>query len=188
MSALGQKASSWHTHGLSEVLIICGPPPSYNLTVWSGSAACISALSPWLVLSNKVRSTDASLEMLVSWDILVVSAWRNIVGEADSVVGVLEVHVEQSLVGTIKRDATLCHGMKCPVVAHVWLQHHKTGVEEVWPADIWCGGEWRLEVEQLIWCPPDHHVSVHVDYAAELSLLPEHNLCEGGVEIHPVHE
>lgn len=179
VSVPGYKAFSRRTHSLSEVPIISGPPPSCNLIVWPSSAARISSLRPWLVLSNKVRSTDARLEVLVSWHILVVSAWRNIVGEADPVVGVLEVHVEQSLVGAIKRDSALSHGMKCPVVAHVWFQHHETGVEEVWPADIWCGREWSLEIKKLIWCSPSYHIGIHVDYAAELSLLPELNLCKG---------
>ena len=168
--------------------VICRPPPSGDLIVWPRATAGISALSPRLILPDEVGSTNASLKVLVRWHILIVGTWRHIVRETDSVVGVFEVHVEQSLVGAIKRDAALCHSMKCPVVAHVWLQHHETRIEKVRPSDIRCGREWRLKIEQLIWCSPSYHIGIHIDYAAELGLFPELNLCEGGVEVDTIHE
>lgn len=94
-----------------------------------------------------MHHVDARLKVSICRKILVVGGWGNVVSEAQTVVVVTEMHVDQTLVGTIKRDASISHGHHGIVIAHVGRQGHDTGVEEVGPSDIWSGREGMRYVE-----------------------------------------
>lgn len=117
-----------------------------------------------------------------------MSGRSDVVGEAEAIVAVLEVHVQETLIGSIKRDAPFGHSRHGIVVAHVWCQDHDTGVEQVRPSDVGGGGEGMRQVEQLIDGPVGNDVGIQVDNLSELGLLPQVDLGEGGVQVGSVHQ
>lgn len=126
--------------------------------------------------------------MSVGRDIRIVSGRSDVVGETEAIVAVFEVHVEETLICSIKRDAPLSHSRHSIVVAHVWCQNHHTRVEQVRPSDIGGGGEGMRQVEQLIDGPVGNDVGIQVDQLSELCLLPQVDLGEGGMQIGSVHQ
>lgn len=127
--------------------VVNGPPSSSHVFEWRISLARLSTLEPRLVGANKMHHVDAGLEVSVRRHVLVMRRGCDIVGEADAVVRILEVHVEETLVGTIERNASLCHCHKRIVVSHVGAQNHYTSIEKIRPSDIGCGREGRGDVE-----------------------------------------
>lgn len=99
-------------------------------------------------------------------------AGGDVVRETQAIEAILEVHIQQPLVRTVKRDSALRHSVERPVIAHVGSEHHEPGVEDVRPPNIGRRGEPSLEVEQLVRSAPRHHVCVHVHDAPELELFP----------------
>lgn len=180
--------SSWDTHVVAVVAIVNGPPSTDHLIVGSASGGVGAALNPRLLRANEVDQVDARLEVLIGRNILVVGGGRDIVGEAQAVVSVPEVHVQETLIGSVERDSPLGHSQQGVVITHVGRQNHDTSVEQVGPADIGSGGESVREVEELIGSPISDNVGIDVDDLAELGLLPEVDLGEGRVQIRAVHE
>ena len=79
----------------------------------------ISPLGPRFVGADEVDQVDCRLEMAVRGDVLIVSRGCNVVGKAQTVVAVPEVHVQQPLVGAVEGDAPLSHSHESVVLAHV---------------------------------------------------------------------
>lgn len=73
--------------------------------------------------------------MPVCGHILIVAAWSTIVGETQTM-PVSEMHIEKTLVSTIKADTTLSECQETIVVAHIGGQDQKSTVEAIGPADI----------------------------------------------------
>ena len=170
------------------VTIVDGPPSPEHLIVRRVAGTGISALCPGLVGTNEVSHVDARLEVLVRGEILVVGGRGDVVGETQAVVAVLEMHIQETLVGSVERDSPLGHGHHGVVVAHVRRQGHDTRVEEVGPPDIGGGREVMGKVEELVGRPVSHGIGVYVYNLAELGLLPEVDLGECRVQVGPVHE
>ena len=143
--------------------------------------ACLSSLGPWLLLPNEMRRAYTRLEVSIRRNILIMRAGRDIVRETQAIEAILEVHIQQSLVRAIKRDSSLRHGVQRPVITHVGSEHHEPGVEDVWPPNIGRRGERGVDVEELVWSAPGHHVRVHIHDALELDLFPERDFGEGRV-------
>lgn len=74
-----------------------------------GPIASGSSSKPRLVGTDEMNHLDIRLEVTVGRNILVVTGWGNIVGEAQAVVVVLEVHVDQTLVSSVERGVLFCH-------------------------------------------------------------------------------
>lgn len=177
-----------NTYRLSVVAVVNGPPPTKHLIVGSASGGCFPAQSPRLVASNEVDHAYARLEVAIGGNVLVVAGGRDVVGETESVIVVLEVHVQQALVCAVKRNTPLCHGHQGIVVAQVWGQGHDSRVEEIGPSDVRGGGKWVVQVKQLVGCPVGYDIRVHVHNPSELGLFPQVDLCECRVEIGTVHQ
>ena len=180
--------SSLGTHVVAIVTIVNGPPSTDHLVVGWAAGGLGAALNPRLLRANEVDQVDARLKVLVGRNVLVVGGGSDIVGEAQAVVSVPEVHVQETLIGTVERDSPLGHSQQGVIITHVGGQNHDTGVEEVRPADIGSGGEGVREVEELIGSPVSDNVGINVDDLAELGLLPEVDLGEGRVQVGTVHE
>lgn len=131
---------------------------------------------------------DAGLEVSVGREVLVVRGRSDIVGEGQTVEVVLEVDVEETLVGAVKGDTPLGHGDHGVVIAVVGRQRHDTRVEEVWPTNIGGSGKGVWEVEELVRSPVGNDVGIDVDNSRELRLLPQVDLGKGRVQISTVHE
>lgn len=113
---------------------------------------------------------------------------RDVVSEAEPVVVAAEVHVQETLVSAIERDATPSHGHHGLVILHVGGQDHDTGVEEVWPANIWGGRERAGNVKELLGSTVGNNIGINVDDLGELGLLPQVDLGKGRVQIGTVHK
>ena len=161
--------------------IVYRPPSPGYLVERTRSMAGISSLGPRLILPNEMCRAYTRLEVPIRRNILVVRTGRDVVRETQAIEAILEVHIQQSLVCTVKRDTSLRHGMQRPVIAHVGSEHHEPGVEDVWPANIGSRGERSLDGEELVRSTPGYHVRVHVHDATELELFPERDLGEGRV-------
>lgn len=135
-----------------------------------------------------MHHVNARLEMLIRRNVLVVSRRGDVVGEADAVVVGAKVHVEKALVGAVKGLAILGFHNQTLVLAQVGLQHHDARVEDVRPSDVGCGGERRVDVEELVGGAVRHNIGVYIHDFGELGLLPEVDLGEGRVKIDTVHE
>lgn len=135
-----------------------------------------------------MKQIDARLKVLVGRDVLVVGGGRDIVGEAEAVIGIPEMHVQETLIGTVKRNSPLGHGQHGVVITHVGRQDHDTSVEQIGPTDIGSGGEGVRKVEEFIGSSVSNNVGIDIDDLAELSLLPEIDLGEGRVQVRAVHE
>lgn len=116
--------------------VVHSPPSTSHLVERGAACARMSALEPRLFGTNEMDHVDARLEMLISGYVLVVGGGCNIVGEAEAVVVVLEVHVDEALIGAVERYVPLSHCHHGIVVAKVRGQHHNTSVEQIGPADI----------------------------------------------------
>lgn len=86
---------------------------------------------------------------------------------------VVKVHVEQSLVSSIKADAPLGERFQCKVVLHIGTDDHESAIEAIGPADIWRSREVYLERQQLVGSSNGHNVTVDVDDFLELGETPE---------------
>ena len=104
--------------------IIDGPPPPNHFVIRSGASICLSALGPGLVLANEMCHAYSGLKMSICGQVLVVCRWGDVVGEAQAIEIVLEMHIQKTLVCSIKRYASLCHCEQCKVVTHVRVQDH----------------------------------------------------------------
>lgn len=115
---------------------------------------------------------DAGLEVSVGREVLVVRRRSDVVSERQTVEVVLEVDVEETLIGTIEGDAPLGHGDHGVVIAGVGRQRHDTSVEDVGPTNIGGGREGVWEIEELVRSSVGHDVGIDVDNSRELRLLP----------------
>jgi len=170
------------------VSVVDSPPSAHHLVVGRVSGGPIPALDPGLLGTDEMDHADARLEVLVGGHVLVVSRGRDVVGEAEAVVVVLEVHIQEALVGTVERDAALGHGHHGVIVAHVRGQNHEARVEEVGPTNVGRRREGVGKAEELIGGAVCHNVGIHIDDLAELGLAPEVDLGEGRVQVPAVHE
>lgn len=168
--------------------IVYRPPLPDHLVVDAAAVGGTASLSPWLVGADEVDHGDTRLEVTVGRKVLVVSRRSDVVRKGQAVVGVLEVHVQEALVGAVKGDAALGHGGQGVVLADIGGEDHDTGVEQIRPADIRCSSKGVWEVEELIGSAVGDNVGVDVDDLTELGLFPEVDLGEGGVEVGAVHE
>lgn len=131
---------------------------------------------------------DAGLEVSVGREVLVVRGRSDVVGERQTVEVVLEVDVEETLVGTIEGNAPLGHGDHGVVIAGVGRNRHDTSVEDVWPTNIGGSRKGVREIEELVRSPVGNDVGIDVDNSRELRLLPQVDLGKGRVQISTVHE
>jgi hypothetical protein len=134
-----------------------------------------------------VDHVDACLEVSVGWNVLIVGGRRDVVGEAQTVVVILEMHVEQALVCTVERNAPFGHSQQGVKLANVGLQNHNTGVEQIRPSNIRGGREGMWKVKELVRCSVGNNVSIDIHNLSELCLLPEIDLGESGMQVGPVH-
>jgi hypothetical protein len=145
------------------VSVIDSPPPPYHVVEGIGPARGVSASEPWLVGADKMHHIYAGLEVPIRWDVLVVGRRSDVVGEADAVVLVAEMHVDETLVGTIKRDTPLSHCNHGIEITHVGRQNHDTRVEEIWPSNVGGGRKRVRDIEELIGSSVCDNVGVDVD-------------------------
>lgn len=131
---------------------------------------------------------NAGLKVSVGWDILIMGGGRDVVGEAETVVVVLEMHVQKALVCTIERDTPFGHGQQGVKLAYVGLQHHDTGIKQIGPSNIRGRREGMGQVKELVRCSVGNNVSVDVYDLSKLGLLPEIDLGESGMQVRPVHK
>lgn len=129
----------------------------------------------------------ARLKVFVCRDVRVVGRRRDVVSEAEAVVAVLEVHIQETLVCSIKRYSPLSHGYHGIVVSQVWSQDHNSSVEEIRPSDIGGGGEVMGKIEQFVNSPVGNNVGIQIDDLSKLGLLPQVNFGECRVQIGSVH-
>lgn len=135
-----------------------------------------------------MNHVNAGLEVTVGGEVLVVCRGGDVVGKWQTVEVVLEVGVEETLIGTVKGDAPLGQANHGVVVAVIGRQGHDTGVEDVGPTDIRGGRKGVWEVEELIGSSVGNDIGVDVDNSGELRLLPQVDLGKGRVQIGTVHE
>lgn len=150
--------------------------------------ASLSPLGPRLLLPNKMRRAYTRLEVFIRRYILIMRARGDIIRETQAIEAILEVHIQQSLIRTIKRDSALRHSVERPVITHVGSKHHQSGVEDIRPPNIRRRGERGLNGKQLVRRAPRHHIRVHIHDASELELFPERDLGEGRVQVDAVHQ
>lgn len=74
--------------------------------------------------------------MSVGRDVRIVGGRGDVVSEAEAIIAVLEVHVQETLICSVERDASFSHGCHGVVVAHVWGQNHDSRVEQVRPSNV----------------------------------------------------
>lgn len=172
----------------SVVAVVYGPPPTKHLIVGSASGGCFSTQSPRFVASNEVDHVYARLKVPVGGNVLVVAGGRDVVGKAQAVVVVLEVHVQQALVCAVKRNTPLGHGHKGVVIAQIRRQGHNSRVEEIGPSDVWCCGKRVVQVKELVGCPVSNDIRIYVHNLSELRLFPQIDLGECRVQIGAVHQ
>lgn len=110
--------------------------------------------------------------MTVGGEILVVGGGSNVIGKADAVVVVLEVLVDETLIGSIEGYPPLCQGRHGLKVTQIRGQRHDARVEQVRPSYIRSSGEGVREVEELIGSSVGNNVGVYVDDFPELGQLP----------------
>lgn len=168
--------------------VIHSPPPSKHLIKRRVPLVRIAAFRPRFVRADEVDHIDAGLEVTVGWKILVVSGGGHVVREADAVVVLPEVHIQQALVGTVERDAPLSHSNKCVVVAHVGRQDHDTRVEKVRPANVGRGRKRVRDAEEFIRGPVCDNIGIDVYDFRELCLFPQVDLGESRVQVGAVHQ
>ena len=145
------------------VSVIDCPPSPYHVVEGIGPARGVSASKPWLFGANKMHHIYAGLEVPIRWDVLVVGGWSDVVSEADAVVLVAEMHVDETLVGTIKGDTPLSHCNHGIEITHVGRQNHDTRVEEIWPSNVGGGRKRVGDIEELIGSSVCDNVGVDVD-------------------------
>ena len=169
------------------MLVIDSKPSTQQLFINSSRSFLFSPNVPRFLISNEVYHADIALEMSISGHILVVSTWRTIVREAQSF-PIPKMHIQQSLVCSIKAYTPLCQSKECVVVAHIRFQGEHTAVETVRPTYVWSSRKLGRIVEQLIWSAQSHDIRVYVDYMLELGLPPKGYLGKRGDEVGSVHE
>lgn len=184
---MARKSREGQTYSSAVVAVVYGPPLADHLIVGAAVRGAAS-LGPGLVGADEVDHGDVGLEVAVGREVLVVSRRGDVVGKRQAMVGVRKVHVQETLVGTVKGDAALGQGGQGAVLADIGGEHHDAGVEQIGPANVRGGGKGVGEVKELIGGAVGDDVGVDVDDLAELGLLPEVDLGEGRVEIGAVHE
>lgn len=112
----------------------------------------------------------------------------DVVREAQAIVVVFEVHVQQTLICTVEGDAPFRHGHHGVVITHVWGQGHDSSVEKVGPTNVRSSGEVMLQIEELIHGPAGDHVGIEIDDLPILGLFPQVDLGEGRMQIGSVHQ
>lgn len=118
------------TYRLSIMSIVDGPPSSKHLAV--GIVSCHrgrSTLGPRLLASDKVDNVYAGLEVSVGWDVRIVGGGCDVVSEVQAIVVVLEVHVQQTLICSVERNAPLRHRRHRVIVAHIRGENHHSSIE-----------------------------------------------------------
>jgi hypothetical protein len=135
-----------------------------------------------------VDHVDAGLEVSVGREVLVVCGRGDVVGERQAVEVVLEVDVEETLIGTIERDAPLGQSDQSVVITGVGRQRHDTSVEEIWPTNIGGSRKGVWEIKEFVRSSVGNDVGIDVDNSGELRLLPQVDLGKGRVQISTVHE
>lgn len=176
------------THLFAVVAIIHCPPSAHHFVVSRASVRGIATGAPRLVRANEVNHVNAGLEVAIGGEVLVVRGRGDVVGKRQTVEVVLEVDVEEALVGTVEGDAPLRHGNHGVVVTGVGRQGHDTSVEDVGPANIRRSRKGVWEIEELIRSSVGNDIGVDVDNSRELRLLPQVDLGKGRVQIGTVHE
>lgn len=172
----------------SEVPIVDSPPPPDHLVKGATAMRRLAASKPGLIGANEVNHVDAGLEVPVGGHVLVVGGWSDVVSEAQAVVMVTKVHVDEALVGAVKGDAPLSHGHHGVVVAHVGGEDHDSRVEKVGPSNVGCSCKILGNGEELIGGSVSDNISVDVDNFRELCELPEVDFGEGGVQVGAIHK
>jgi hypothetical protein len=160
------------THRFSVMSIVNCPPPPHHFIIRSRASVHVSSLSPRFAGANEMSHANVRLEMPICREVLIVSGWRHIVCEAQAVVGCSEVHVQESLISTIKRYPPFRHGEQRIIIAHVRVEDHQAGIEDVRPADIRSCRECVRQIEQLIWSAYGDHVGIYVYDPPKLYLSP----------------
>lgn len=168
--------------------VVHSPPPPEHLIEGRISRVSVPSLEPRLGRSDKVHHVDTRLEMAVGGYILVMGGRSHIVGEADSVVIIPEIHIQKALICAVEGDASFGHGHEGVVVAQVGRQDHDAGVEEIRPANVGSSRKGGGDIEELVGCSIGENVGVYIDDFGELGLLPEIDLGEGRVQVGAVHE
>ena len=135
-----------------------------------------------------MHHADTGLEVLVGWHILVMGGWCDVVREGQTVVVVLEVCVQQTLVGTVEGYTSLSHGHEGVVVSHVWGNCHHTRVEQVGPANIRCRCKRVWQLKQLIGSTQSEDIGVEIHNLAKLGKLPKIDLGESRMQIGTIHQ
>lgn len=163
------------------MLIVNCPPSTSHLVIWRASSAGASPFEPRFLGTDEVNHIYTRLKMTIGGDILVVARRRDIVGEADTVIIVLEMHIDKTLIGTVKRDVPLGHCYHGVVVTQVWSQNHNTGVKEIRPANVGSCRKWLSYVEELVRSSVGNDIGIYVDDLPKLGLLPQLDLGKGRV-------
>jgi len=96
--------------------------------------------------------------------------------------------VQKSLIGAVEAVTARGQGLQRPVCAHIWLQCHDTSVEGIRPANVWRSGEWRVNVEQLVWRTESNDIGIEKDNLAELDKSPDVDLCERVKQVAAVEQ
>jgi hypothetical protein len=170
------------------MLVVDGPPPPNHLIIGRCAVVCVATCEPGLVRANEMHQVYAGLEVTIGRNVLVVRRRSDVVCKAQAIEAVLEVHVEQSLISTVERDASFSHGHQGIVVTHVWRQDHDARIEDVGPANVGRSGKGMLDVEQLVRSSVCKYIGVNVDNFGELKLPPKVDLGKCRVQIGSVHE
>ena len=117
------------TYRSSIMAVVDGPPLANHLIVGRVAGVGVSALEPRLVRADEVYHVDTRLAVALGGEVLVVGGGGDVVSKADAVVGIPEMHVDQTLISTVEGDASLSHSGHSIEIAHVGFQGHDTGVE-----------------------------------------------------------
>ena len=129
----------------------------------------------------------AALKVSIGRCVLIVSTGRTVVGEAKAFPRP-EMHVQQSLICSIKADTTLSKRQKSVVIAHIWFQREDSAVEAVRPADIGDSSKRMGQVEELVRSSQGNDICIDVHNMGVLCLFPESNLCKCGRQIRAIHQ
>jgi hypothetical protein len=156
--------------------IVYSPPPANHLVKRRASKRGVSAAEPRLIAADEMDHVDTGLEVPICGDVLVVGGGSHVISEAEPVVVVAEMHIDQALVGAIEGNAPLCHCHHGVVFAHAGRQDHDTRVEEIGPANVGGGSESVRDIEEFIGGTVGHYVGVYIDNLWELGLLPQVDL------------
>lgn len=148
----------------------------------------IPTSKPRLIAPNKMNHINTRLKMSIGWNILIMRRGSDVVSKAQTMKAVLKMHIQQSLIRTIKRNPPFSHSHHSIIITHIRRQDHNATVEQIRPSDIRRSGKSMRDAKKLVRGAVGDDISVDVNYFGELGELPEVDLGEGGVQIAAVHE